>query len=358
MRTLALCCLIAAAAGCNLSPAGRDDAGRSSDAGAPLPGTPGAWTWLDVPGMGCDDGSGTGVAVSHAEGPSAGDTLFIYFMGGGACWDASTCFVLNTSVHGPFGQAQWDANAAAVSRALDRARATNPFRDASMVFIPYCTGDLHAGNNVATYDVLGPRTVAHVGRRNVEALMPRLRGTWASPRRVVVSGSSAGGFGATLNYDLFRRAYPQAQMTLVDDSGPLLVGDGIPADERAAWWANWRLGDVVDPQCADCRGDLSRFYPALVAKYPQDRMALLSSLQDQVIRTYFLLPLGPDFEQRLRALVTDRLAPTANFRSFIVPGESHTMLGAMDTINAGGVTVEAWLSVMVNGDPAWGTTGL
>jgi fermentation-respiration switch protein FrsA (DUF1100 family) len=107
-----------------------------------------------------------------------------------------------------------------------------------MVFIPYCTGDLHAGNNVATYDVLGPRMVAHVGRRNVEALMPRLRGTWGSPRRVVVSGSSAGGYGATLNYDLFRRAYPQAQMTLVDDSGPLLVGDGVPADERAAWWSD------------------------------------------------------------------------------------------------------------------------
>ena len=73
---------------------------------------------------------------------------------------------------------------------------------------------------------------------------------------------------------------PTPQVALVDDAGPLLEGDGIPADHRAAWYANWHLGDVVDPLCADCRADLSRLYPALVAKYPQDRMALLTSLQD------------------------------------------------------------------------------
>ena len=138
----------------------------------------------------------------------------------------------------------------------------------------------------------------------------------------------------------------------------MLEGDGIPADHRAAWYANWHLGDVVDPLCADCRGDLSRLYPALVAKYPQDRMALLTSLQDQTIRTYFLILLGIDFEQRLRALVTDRLAPTATFRTFAIPGESHTLLGGVDTITSGGLTLEAWLGRMLTGDPGWATVGL
>ena len=143
---------------------------------------------------------------------SGGGELFLYFMGGGACWDASTCFVLNTPVHGPFGAAQWDGTGApAVARALIGRAPRNPFRDASYVFVPYCTGDLHAGSNVATYDVLGPRPFAHVGRRNVEALLPRLRATWPAPARVVISGSSAGGFGATLNYDLFAARYPGAQ---------------------------------------------------------------------------------------------------------------------------------------------------
>lgn len=334
---------------------GNPDGGAGTDA-APLPAMPGGWTWIDIPGMGCDDGSGTGIAVDPLPGSSA---LFVYFMGGGACWDASTCFVLNTSVHGPYGKAQWDASGApTITPVLDRARATNPLRDASYVFIPYCTGDLHAGSNVATYDVLGPRPFAHVGRRNVEALLPRLLATWPALTRVVIAGSSAGGYGATLNYDLLRRAYPGAQVALVDDAGPLLEGDGIPADHRAAWYANWHLGDVVDPLCADCRADLSRLYPALVAKYPQDRMALLTSLQDQTIRTYFLILLGIDFEQRLRALVTDRLAPTTTFRTFAIPGESHTLLGGINTITSGGLTVEAWLGRMLTGDPGWATVGL
>jgi hypothetical protein len=359
VAAVAICVVTISGAGCGDQTAGgtgNPDGGAGVDAAA-LPGTPGGWTWVDVPGMGCDDGSGTGVAVNLA--PGGGGDLFIYFMGGGACWDASTCFVLNTSVHGPFGKAQWDGTGApSVAHALDRARASNPFRDMSYVFVPYCTGDLHAGSNVATYDVLGPRMVAHVGRRNVEALLPRLRATFQAPARLVIAGSSAGGYGATLNYDLIRGAYPQARAELVDDAGPLLEGDGIPADDRAAWWANWHLGDVVDPLCTDCRADLSRLYPALVAKYPQDRMALLTSLQDSVIRTYFLILLGLDFEQRLRALVTDRLAPTATFRTFAIPGESHTLLGAVDTTTSGGFTLEAWLAAMLARDPAWATVGL
>src|SRR4051812_15534557 len=217
-----VCIAGVAAAGCAGETAprkGNPDGGAGMVDAGPLPGTPGGWTWVDVPGMDCDDGSPTGVAVNPA--PGGGGDLFIYFMGGGACWDASTCFVLNTSVHGPFGQAQWDGTGApSVAHALDRTRATNPFRDMSYVFVPYCTGDLHAGSNVATYDVLGPRPFAHVGRRNVEALLPRLRATWPAPTRVVISGSSAGGFGATLNYDLFRRAYRDAQVALIDDAGP------------------------------------------------------------------------------------------------------------------------------------------
>jgi hypothetical protein len=365
MRAVASAAALLCSVGCGGgSGSGNRDGATGVDA-APLPGTPGGWTWVDVPGMGCDDGTSTGVAINPAplggdgDGGSGGGTLFIYFMGGGACWDASTCFVLNTAVHGPFGQAQWDASGApSVAHALDRTRASNPFRDASYVFVPYCTGDLHAGNNVATYDVAGPRMFAHVGRRNVEALLPRLRATWPAPARVVISGSSAGGYGATLNYDLLRRAYPGAQVALVDDSGPLLEGDGIPAGHRDAWYANWHLGDVVDPLCADCRSDLSRLYPALVAKYPRDRMALLTSLQDQVIRTYFLILLGPDLELRMRALDADRLAPTATFRTFAIPGESHVLLGSPDTITSGGLTLEAWLARMLAGDASWASVGL
>jgi hypothetical protein len=87
-------------------------------------------------------------------------------------------------------------------------------------------------------------------------------------------------------------------------------------------------------------------------------MALLTSLQDSTIRTYFLIVLGLDFEQRLRALISDRLAPTDTFRVFAIPGESHTLLGGVDTISSGGATLETWLSAMLSGDPGWASVGL
>lgn len=341
----------------------RSDAGDggASD-GAPaavLTGTPGVWTWVDVPGMTCDDGTPTGVAINPAPGGTASADLVVYFMGGGACWDASTCFVLNTSLHGPFGRAQWEANGVAFfAHQFDRARATNPYRAASYVIVPYCTGDLHAGSNVATYDVLGPRPFHHVGRLNVEAVLPRLRATWPSPARIVIAGTSAGGFGATLNYALFRDTYPAATMSLVNDAGPLLEGDGIPAAARAAWYASWHLGDVVDPLCAGCAADLSLMYPALTARHPQDRMALLTSLRDEVIGAYFLIPLAADLELRMRALIANRIAPSAAFRAFVIPGASHGLIGAADTITSGGMTVETWLTRMHAGDPTWTTVGL
>jgi hypothetical protein len=336
-----------------------DDGGASDGAPAALTGAPGVWTWIDIPGTTCDDGSPTGIAINPAPGGAAGGDLLVYFMGGGACWDASTCFVLNTSLHGPYGRGQWETTGVPFfAHQFDRSRATNPVRAASYVIVPYCTGDFHAGNNVTSYDVMGPRPFRHVGRLNVEAVLPRLRATWPAPARVVVAGTSAGGFGATLNYALFRDTYPGATMSLVNDAGPMLEGDGIPAAERAAWYANWHLGDVVDPLCAGCAADLSLMYPALTTRHPQDRMALLTSLQDEVVAAFFLISLAADMELRTRALIADRIAPSAAFRAFVIPGTSHGLLGAADTITSGGMTLETWLSRMVDGDPTWATVGL
>jgi hypothetical protein len=366
------------AAGCGGSSAGGRPDGGGSDAGdagtagdaltigdavtagdGPLQVAAGTWTWVDVPGTACDDGSMTGIGVNPAPGGSGAD-LLVFLNGGGACWDASTCLVLNTATHGPFGAAQFAALQPASARGFDRTRATNPFRGFSYVFVPYCTGDLHAGSNVASYAVtsLASTSVAyhHVGRLNIEAILARVQATWPAPARVVVSGSSAGGFGATLNYDLFRRAYPNATLSLVDDSGPFLEGDAIPASTRAAWNASWHLGDVVDPLCAGCATDLSQLYPALAALYPQDRMALLSSLQDQTISAYFQLS-GADFQTKLQQMIADRIDPSPRFHTFLIPGQSHTMLGTPDTMMAGGLTLEAWLGQMIGGDAAWMSVG-
>jgi hypothetical protein len=324
------------------------------DAGdaAPVTATPNQWTWIDVPGSACDDGTPTGFAVN----PGTGKDLLIYFEGGGACWDYATCYILNSASHGPVGQAQWNARAAQINVGpFDRARASNPFRASSYAYIPYCTGDLHGGTHIQAYTALADtRMHHHVGRTNAELYLQRIRATWPGATRVVVSGTSAGGFGATLNYDLIRGAFPAAKMALVDDAGPLLEKEGIPYTVRGPWFTNWHLGDTVDALCPDCRDDLSSLYTVLSRKYPGDRMALLSALQDPVISVFFSLSLQ-QFEASLRATVRDRSGGTQNLRAFLVAGTQHGFLPTSATTSSAGTTLESWLDTLVNGGAGWAT---
>lgn len=308
------------------------------------------WTWTDFPDSACDDGSPTGIGINPT---NRSTNVLVFLDGGGACWDYTTCYVLNKATHGPFGQSQFSSVIGSIPAGsiFDRTSASNPFRDWSFVFVPYCTGDLHGGNNVATYqNATTKKTYHHVGHSNILAYLQRLAPTFPTIGKMVVSGSSAGGYGASFNYATFRSRWPDAEMYLVDDSGPPLEGSAIPVAFSTAFWANWHLGDVLLPICGTaCQTDLSQLLPALAGSYPEDRMALLSSLQDATISSYLQLS-AADFQTDLLAMATDRIDPLPKFRYFIVSGSTHGMLGVCCQNGTGLVS---WLTQEVSDDPGW-----
>jgi hypothetical protein len=308
------------------------------------------WTWVDFPNSACDDGTPTGIAVNKSDSKN----LLVFMNGGGACWSYLTCFQLNTAAHGPFGKTQFDGFVSQVGGSvLDRNTPNNPFADWNLVFVPYCTGDVHAGDNVIEYkDTNGnARTYHHVGRANVVAYLKRLGATF-SPDKIVVSGSSAGGFGAAFDYDLFRQTFPNAKGYLVDDAGPVLKGDAIASSLRDAWYQAWRLDKALEPACPECRNDLSQATKTIAQRFPNDRLALLSSTQDSVIRGYFMLS-ADNFQTALNAMLVDVLEPQPNYRYYVVTGQFHTFLGVPDSHPAQGVKLTDWLGKMVNDDAGW-----
>jgi hypothetical protein len=313
-----------------------------------------AWSWVPFDDSHCDDGTATGLGVNVGDAAE----LIVFLDGGGACWDYLTCVVLDLSRHGPWGEADLRARAAGFGGTLfDRSDPQNPFRAWSFVFVPYCTSDVHSGDQATTYTGPGGvrRTLEHRGRANVIAFAQRIAATFPAAPRVVIAGASGGGYGAFVNYDSLRRYWPTSKVYLLDDSGPALRDLPLPA-ERDAWWAAWGTPAVLATFCPECATDLSAGWTALSRRWPADRIALLSSMQDEVIRSFLLT--GPlVFEAALRATRAEVLAPLPNVRTFFVSGESHTMVGAPGRFTAGGVPLPDWLAQMVSDDPAWQSLG-
>ncbi len=328
------------------------------------------WTWIPVAGAVCSDGSPTGIAVETPAAPS-GD-LLVFLMGGGACWDTLTCFTLGIATPGPFGQPQMQQQVPALvpGSIFDRSVASSPYKDFTYVFVPYCTGDVHSGDKIGTAGsvpfVGAPHDWHFKGRVNLALDFAWIDANLDAPSKVVVAGSSAGGFGSLHAFDLARKTWPGAKGYLVDDSGPPL--SAIPPATIAAWQLAWDLGGAMPSACGplDCLGDLSRVFPALRTTYPNDRMALLSSTQDQTIRSFFgtftttypyVVPMDPTtFETSLRSLAgaIEDATPPGETHAFVVTGSTHTMLGAPGNFTSSqGTGLWDWLKQQVTDDPAW-----
>lgn len=326
---------------------GDGDAGPSAD--GPLTTTAATWVWNPIVGSECGNGSETGIGVNLG----TSDRVVVYFEGGGACWNGLTCFSAKTAqnIETGFGEAEF-TSAVSASRTtnsiFDRSAAANVFKDDTYVYIPYCTGDVHSGAKVTTYD--DGTAVHHMGRVNAEKIVARLGTTFkAKAARVFVTGSSAGGFGAAINYWRFAETFAPARVDLVDDSGP-----PFPASRSVylqQWNGSWDLFGAFPKDCTSCANDPANVVPYYSAKYPGSRFALLSYDHDGTISKFYGMS-GDEFKVAIEEVAAGPFGQLPNGRYFYVPGTSHTMLRALST-SSGGTTLGSWLTAMVTDSADW-----
>lgn len=159
----------------------------------------------------------------------------VFFNGGGACWNDATCLTSLTVPVSPTTRPAYNPSMGFendpedVGGILDFARADNPLKDWNMVFIPYCTGDAHIGLNDKVYtDPLGiinsgyPIIVQHRGFDNFMAVREWLkhRPDRFNTEKVLVAGSSAGAYGALMNFSRLHSIYPsKTKVSLLSDAG-------------------------------------------------------------------------------------------------------------------------------------------
>ena len=321
----------------------------AGDGQPPIVAPPETWTWIPIPGMFCGDGSPTGVGVNLTDRSSR---VAIYVNGGGACWDVNTCFTLKTAVHITGGYGQNDFNGdianATMSQYFQRV-AANPFEDASWIFVPYCTGDLHDGSRVMMYDAT--HTVHHVGRQNMSALLPLVAATRPSADIVWYWGISAGGYGVALDWDLARAAWPQSTVHVLADSSPLVTTEPTRyAAMQAAWQMTFPTG------CTNCTTDFGAIPAALRADAPAGaRYGLLADLRDSTISTYFGLT-----QAQLSTEITAEqsgMTPGSGQAAYVLDGTTHVMLTMPGAMTSTGVVMQTWVAQWASGDPAWANAG-
>jgi hypothetical protein len=331
--------------------------------GEPLPpAKPGEWQWVDIEGTECIDGSPTGIGVRYG----TGDGLVIHFEGGGGCFDFATCSLFYTTF------ANFDDTAFALlvptllqGGIFDPDSPDNPVRDWSFVYVPYCTGDVHAGDHeMAGVDGF-PGAHQFVGHRNFGLDLERIGPTFPQPSHVLVTGISAGGYGAAFNYDRIADAYAYAgvPITLLDDSGPPMSDQYIPACLQEHWRGLWGLDQTLPPACAGCFDaggwvvDLALY---LRAKHDGQWFGLLTSEQDGTIRTFLsgglnacnggIYP-GQAYEDGLYELRDVILGGDPTFASYFLPGIGHTSLPfpGYTVGQVQGVRIVDWVAALLDG---------
>jgi hypothetical protein len=285
---------------------------------------------------------GTEYQVNLRRGTSA--NLLIYLEGGGACWNHATCWEAPTAklVAGP---------ALAISGALQAGNPENPFADWDVVYAPYCDGSVFAGDNIADYQ--GNPTYHH-GLRNLSAAVSLALREFPEPPMIVVSGSSAGGFGTYSGYAVTRVAYPTVPLYVLNDSGPGLQnpGDPVSAMERSM---NWGFGQLIPADCADCTVQLTYLTDWALDRDPMLRVGYFNYLQDAVLQV-FLRITGPAFQALLLEITDDlRTRHPERFKRFFPAGSSHTILLGPTFYSEAleGITMNDWTADFLTGGPNW-----
>jgi hypothetical protein len=307
--------------------------------------------------------------------------LLIYYEGGGACWEQLTCSVpvCDTNVNTVANTPGTDNPNTPASGFADISNPANPFRDWNIVFVSYCSCDIHYGDAVQDYGNLNPSAPIHVqhrGFQNSRTVEKWTREHFVNPDRVFVTGSSAGAYGAWFNAPLHERIWPASHFDVLADAGNGVITQDFLDTQFPHWnFAANLPNDIPGLQATLTNGTGIPGYTQVVANtFPDTRWAHFAAAFDGGTggqTGFYQVMLNPtDISQwllwwhascawnakmRQQAIDTAAALPS-NYRYYIGTGSRHTMWGSNKVYNdtTGGVPLLVdWVNGMLDGSGAW-----
>jgi hypothetical protein len=339
--------------------------------------------WYTVPlGEGASSADGSPYSLFYKRGTS--DNVIVYFSGGGVVWDTAGALdpitlrsVIGVEPDGFFG-AYFDSipvyKPGSLGGLIEASNDENPFDDWSVIYIPYSTGDFHAGN--ATHDYVDARgrthSIRHWGRRNVETALAWAREILASPDgTLLVAGESAGGFGSSFWLpEIASMTGKERIYHLIDSS--YLLNSAWPSVASELWGVDWER-EFGFPASADLIGASIRHNLETVVPATGKELVVLQShtLRDNLLPVFQnrIEPLTPGLDTTAAVDAWSAAAVSAmrrldaaysNYYSFLTSdgmkdGMTPHTISAGDTfyeLRAAGVTYSEWLSrSVIEDDP-------
>jgi hypothetical protein len=239
------------------------------------------------------------------------DRLLVYFQGGGMCWDAATC----APGAGYFDDVIEGGEIGAYTHGIfDDGRAENPLAAYSAVFIPYCTGDWHAGTRTVDYGEPAG-VVHHDGYANAAAAVAYARSAFPRPAHTVIAGCSAGAYGAIVHAPALLAQYRRA--AVFGDAASGIVPPGWGGLET--WGAFDRAGRAAPDAFAD------RLWASAMRGAARARFAQYLPAYDERQQFYLAAMGGGDWAGgRARSIAA--LERAQNFTAFTAETGEHCIL--------------------------------
>lgn len=277
------------------------------------------------------------------------NNLMIYFQGGGACWNAVSC-----REGGTFDDAVNDDELDRYNGIFDFTNEANPIADYDIVFIPYCTADIHTG--MSTVEFPGDITINYNGYINSATVLDWVYENYDTPDNLLIAGSSAGAYGAIYHAPYILEQYPDAQSVVFGDAGVGITPAGWDVLEM------WNIFENMPPFIPElAEADPEAFTASMLYEFnsqysPDVRFAQFTNAADEVqIMFYRFSAPGTTVEDWIDGMyeALGYLDEAENFNSYVAPGTEHTILALPDfyTIEVEGVAFVDWFTALLNDEP-------
>jgi hypothetical protein len=326
------------------------------------------WQEIALEGATCGRGAPYRYFLDASDDPGA--RLFFILGGGGACMREGpapagaegVAAQLHCMDYGnfqdPVASGLGMIGLRAAVRYVQRNDGDNPFANDSYVYVPYCTGDLHAGRRTEPYDYdpdpASSFDVVHRGHLNLAAVLEDVAARLPEAETAVLTGFSAGGFGAILNYPAVVARWPDTR--LLPDAGiapphplSLTAREGQRIADR--WGADALLPDYCHEPA--CLSDTLHLLAAHAGHYDGDPgpwrpFGFLQAQQDDTLAPYLEIP-ACGYELAL-ARGLRAVADRANVRAYIPATSDHVFGFRPNYQSASGVSAFAWFASVATSD--------